>query len=45
MKMPEVFIRENGNIDAVQVSEEAWNYLMTIRTIKAMNKKQNLPER
>ena len=45
LKMPEVFIRENGNIDAMQVSEEAWNYLMTIRTIKAMNKKQNGPER
>ena len=42
LKMPEVFIRENGNIDAMQVSEEAWNYLMTIRTIKAMNKKQKL---
>lgn len=45
LKMPEVFIRENGNIDAMQVSEEAWSYLMTIRTIKAMNKKQNGPER
>ena len=45
LKMPEVFIRENGNINAMQVSEEAWNYLMTIRTIEAMNKKQNLPER
>lgn len=45
LKMPEVFIRENGNIDATQVSEEAWSYLMTIRTIKAMNKKQSEPER
>ena len=45
LQMPEVFIRENGNIDAMQVSEEAWSYLMTIRTIKAMNKKQSGPER
>ena len=42
LQMPEVFIRENGNIDAMQVSEEAWSYLMTIRTIKAMNKKHLL---
>lgn len=44
-RMPEVFSMMDGKIQSIQVTEDAWGYLMGVQAMKAQNRKINNRER